>query len=125
MPEQIIFSDRNTCKSVISDLKNLWVKSILEQTGLEKISNCYSDSEEWQEQTIEQKALLRKTLHENDIVIIDEDETCIIYVQNEPIAKWEKAEYILKRDFSQIDKSKQMYVEIKIKYSSVFDEIDE
>ncbi len=121
MPEQTILSDRISCKQTISDLKNQWLKSILEQTGLD-VSNCFNDSEEWQEQTIPQKALLRKILLENNIVIIEEDESCKIYVQNEIIAEWYKPSYILKYDKSQLDKSKQAYVETTIKYSSVFDD---
>lgn len=118
---QTILSDRTSCKQTISNLKSEWIKSILEQTGLD-ISNCYSESDEWQEQTIPQKALLRKILVENNIIIIDEDEICKIYIQNEMIAEWEKPDYILKFDKSQLDKSKQGYVEVHIKYNSVFDE---
>ena len=121
MPQQLILSDRYSCKQTANNIKNLWLKSILEQTGLD-VSNCFSDSEELEEQTIPQKSLLRKILTENNIIIIEQDESCKIYIQNEIIAEWEKPSYILKFDRSQLDKSKRSYVEVTIRYQSVFDE---
>jgi len=121
MPQQLILSDRSSCKQTANNIKNLWLKSILEQTGLD-VSNCFSDSEELEEQTIPQKSLLRKILTENNIIIIEQDESCKIYIQNEIIAEWEKPSYILKFDRSQLDKSKRSYVEVTIRYQSVFDE---
>src|SRR5260221_13032470 len=121
MAQQTILSDRNSCKQTISNLKSQWVRSILEQTGL-YLSNCYSDSEEFEEQTVQQKSLLRKILTENNIVIIEQDEACTIYIQNEIIAEWEKPSYILKSDLSQLDKSKQLYVEAVLTFRSVFDQ---
>ena len=117
--QQVILSDRSNCKQISNNIKLLWIKDILEQTGL-NVSDCFPEGED-KEQTIEQKAVLRKLLKDNEISIIEEDESCVIYIQKEVIGKFEKPQYILKKDLSILDKNKQLYVEIHLEYSSVFD----
>jgi hypothetical protein len=99
-----------------------WICSILSQTGM-NLDNCFPESGNYQDQTIEQKAQLRNNLNDNNILIIDNnDNSIIVYIQDQIIAEFKKPLYIRREDLSEINPKKRIYIEINIECNSVFDE---
>jgi len=72
--------------------------------------------------SVEGKAKLRNVLSLYNIDVIDEAGGDLdIYVDKQKIAGWKKCEYKLKRDLSQIDPKKQMFLEMQVDFWSVFE----
>jgi hypothetical protein len=124
--KKIILADRDDFRKVTNTIKYTWWRDVLIQTGME-LDNCFPASDNPEDQTIEQKQLLRKILNENNILIIDEFDLGLkIYIEEELIAEWKKPTYTLKTDLAQLNPKKKLYIEIMIEYYSVFDqEIEE
>lgn len=118
--EQTILADRDDCKTVAKQLQFIWLKDLFYQTGMD-LDGCFPDSDDPNDHTIQQKSLLKKTLKDNDIILIDDkDDGIKIYIQEVLIGIWHKPQYILRTDYKQLDRAKRLYVEIIIKYWSVF-----
>lgn len=115
-------SDRGEEKLVSGKLKYQWVQWVLEQTGIDT-DGCFPETGDISDQTILQKALLKKILKQNKIIIKDyHDESLEIYVDEERIAYWSKPYYKLIIDTSKLNKKDQQYIEIEMECWSVFDE---
>ena len=119
---QIIKADKDNYREVLNQVRFDWVCSVLSQTGM-NLDNCFPESGNYQDQTLEQKAQLRNNLNDNNILIIDEvDNSLKIYIQDQIIGEWKKPLYIRKEDLSEINPKKRIYIEINIDCFSVFDE---
>lgn len=117
-----IYSDRGGENKAINTVKYQWIRSILEQTGVDW-EDCFSENNIEKELTILQKAKTRKKLQENNLYVHDNmDGEISIYIGDEIIAKWEKPIFRIKFDGSKIKKSEKWFSEIDINCWSVFDE---
>ena len=58
-------------------------------------------------------------------ILDDRDGTLEVYIENELIARWNKCTYKLKRDYSQLDPHKQLYLEMQVDCWSVFEDTQE
>ncbi len=122
--KQIIQADKINYKQVFHQLRFDWLCSILSETGM-NLDNCFPESGNIEDQTINQKAQLRSNLKDNDILIVDSgDDSLIIYIQKQIIAEWKKPLYIRKEDLEERNQRKKFYIEIHIEYDSVFDQDD-
>ena len=117
-------ANKSNCKQVANYLKYNWFKMTLEQMGLD-LSECFPDnSDEPEDQTIEQKNKLRHLLKQNSIIVADSlDDEIEIKIEGEVIAIWAKPLFKLKEDLSQQNREDRLYVEVNVKYWSVFDEL--
>lgn len=122
--QEVVLADRGNCQQVANHLKFNWLHETLAQTGM-NLDDCFPEDGDPNSQTIVQKAQLRKTLNDNDILVLDDNEEIKIYVQKEIIAEWNKPKYNLCSDISQIDPKKKFYVSIELNYWSVFDNLPE
>jgi hypothetical protein len=94
-------------------LRNLFIQLELPVEDLWEDGNFLS---------IDQRIKLRAILKNYNIQIINDlDGTLQIYIDREEIATWNKPLYFLKRDMSQLDPRKQLYLEMHISYKSVFE----
>lgn len=119
---QIIKADKDNYKEVFNQVKFDWVCNVLSQTGM-NLDNCFPESGNYEDQTIQQKAQLRNNLNDNNILIIDNnDDSLIIYIQNEIIASWDKPLYIRREDAEERNPKRKYYIEINIECYSVFDD---
>lgn len=117
-----IQADKDNYREVFQQLRFDWLCTILSQTGM-NLDDCFPESGNYQDQTIQQKNKLRNDLNDNNILIIDNsDDSIIIYIQDQEIARWSKPNYIKREDLKQLDRKKRFYIEIIIEYNSVFDE---
>lgn len=71
----------------------------------------------------EEKIKYNNILSSYSIEILDNiGEDLEIYLENKLIAKWEKPNYVLKKDCSQINPRKKLYLEMHLNYWSVLEE---
>lgn len=120
--KQIIQADKDNYKQVFNQLRFDWLCSILSETGM-NLDNCFPESGNIEDQTINQKAQLRSNLNDNDILIVDNgDDSLIIYIQKQIIAEWKKPLYVRKEDIEERNPKKKFYIEIHIEYDSVFEQ---
>jgi hypothetical protein len=120
--KEVIFADKDNYKSVAHQLRFAWVKNILSQTGMD-LTDCFPESDDPEDHTIEQRAKLKKILTNNNILIVDgNDDSLIIYIQEHIIAQWKKPLYDKREDFSKLNRKERFYIGINLEYESVFDQ---
>jgi hypothetical protein len=122
MQGTILLNYNENTKQVEEEEKARFLKGLLEQMDV-------PIAEIWTEDlalSIEQKIKLRAVLAAYNIQIIDDlDGNLQIYVEGERVAEWQKCIYKLKRDLSQIDPRKQLYLEMKVNCWSLFEESEQ
>lgn len=97
--------------------KAKFIYSILE---ILNIDNPYPDQLSLD---VKQRIHLKSILNKFDVKVIETPEGEIeVYFERERIAKWEKPQYILKHDLSELDPSKKLFLEMKVNFSSVFED---
>lgn len=110
--------DANT-KDVETEERDKFLHSLLSEMGI-PIINLWNLNDEI---TPIQKAELRNSLKNYNVQVIDEsDGTMEVYVENKIVGRWNKPLYQIKRDYSKLDKKKQLYIELKLDYWSIFEE---
>jgi len=118
MIERSVYLDREDCKLIEDEERNLFVRGILEEMGvpLEEVWPDISLS-------IEQKIKLRNLLGKLEIEIIDDgDRGYTIYHQNTKLAEWFKPRFVLREDKGARTLNKKLYYEMVIKTWSVFNQ---
>lgn len=119
MKGTILLNYDDNIKKVEDEEKLRFLHDMLEQMGI-PISNVLDTTNSL---SIEQKIKLREILTTYAIQVIDDlDGNMKIYVDNEKIGEWHKCIYKLKRDLSQLDPKKQLYLEMEVNCWSVFEE---
>lgn len=114
----LLNSNENT-RQVEDEEKTRFVRSILEIMQVPIDDFWIPD----QPLSIENKIKLNSTLSTYNIQVIDDQDGGLkMYCDNEPIAEWKKCEYKLKRDLSQLDPRKQLFLEMKVDFWSIFEE---
>lgn len=122
--KELIFASKDNYKIVSEQLRFAWLKNILFQIGI-NLDNCFPESDDPNDQTIEQKINLKKILSDNNMCIEDNnDDSLFIYVQNQLIAWWKTPLYDKREDHAERDKQKRFYIGINIEYSSCFEEVE-
>lgn len=111
-----IFVDREDVKTVEEEERNSFIKTVLEQIGLD-ISDIWPNIL----LSLDEKIKLREYLNKFDVLILDVKETLEIYVGKELVAKWYRPLFALKTDLSEINPSKKIFVEMTIIYESIFE----
>ncbi len=70
----------------------------------------------------QERIKLRNILSAYNIQVLDDKEVMDIFVEGEKVGTWNKPNYILKKDGSQLDKRKQLYLEATLTCWSIFEE---
>lgn len=119
MKGTILLNYNENFQNVEGEEKTRFLRGILEQMGLPIQEFWENDSM----LTIEQKIKLRNLMSMYSIQVIDDrDGNLSIFVEGELVGEWYKCTYKLKRDPGQIDRRKQLYLEMDISYWSLFEE---
>lgn len=114
----LLNASENTNK-VEEEEKARFVREILDNIGL-PLEGIWDDNGEM---SIDGKIKLRSILSSYGMHIIDDMSGGLeIYAKKEKIAIWYRPQYTLKRDYSAIDPKKKLYLEMKIKNWSSFEE---
>jgi len=114
----ILLNASENTNQVEEEEKARFVKAVLEEVGI-PLTDIWDDAGVL---SIEGKIKLRSTLSTYGINVIDDlDGGLQIFIDKEMVAEWKKPTYVLRRDYSQIDRSKQLYLEMNIKNWTVFE----
>lgn len=109
--------DENT-RQVIEEEKNKFFLSLLDEMGVSDPE--FSDMVE--KISPVQKAKLRNLLAKFNIQVIDDMENMNIYVEGKLVGKWNKPLFKIKIDPVQMDRKKQLYIELELDFWSIFEE---
>lgn len=122
MKGTILLNYNENIKQVEEEEKTRFLKGLLEQMGV-PISEIWDTDAPL---TIDQKIKLRSILLTYNIQIIDDlDGFLQVYVEGERVAEWHKCNFKLKRDISQIDPKKQLYLKMEVNCWSLFEESEQ
>jgi hypothetical protein len=119
MKSTLLLNSNANTRAIEEEEKLRFVRSILEIMGVPIDDFWAPDSI----LSVEDRIKLRSLLSSYNIKIIDDlDGGLQIYVDNQKIAEWKKCEYKLKRDLSELDPTKQLYLEMQVDFWSIFEE---
>lgn len=118
MKSTILLNSNENLKQVEEEEKARFVKNILEVMGV-PIGDFWQEIE----LSVEDKIRLRGVLSAYSIKIIDESDGHLqFYVEDQLVGEWNKPLYKWKRDLSEIDPNKKLYLEMYVDCWSIFDE---
>jgi hypothetical protein len=122
MKATILLNYNENTRAVEDEEKTRYLKSLLEQMGV-PIQEFWADSGPL---SVEQRIKLRSILATYGVQVIDDlDGRMEVYVEGEKVAEWEKCTYKLKRDLSERDPRKQLYLEMEVNCWSLFEESEQ
>jgi hypothetical protein len=122
MKATILLNYTENTRRVEEEEKTRFLRSILEQMGV-PINDFWGTEESL---SVEQKIQLRSLLTTFGIQVIDDQDGKLdIYVEGEKVAEWQKPTYKLKRDGQQIDRKRQLYLEMSVSCWSLFEESEQ
>jgi hypothetical protein len=126
MKGTILLNYGDNTRTVEEEEKARFLKSILEQCFdgnqdiMSKLQSVYGNELLL---LAPQKIELRQILNTYGIQVRDDfDGRLDIFLDNELVASWKKPLYKLKRDLSQMERKKRVYIEMEVDCWSVFDE---
>lgn len=124
MKGTILLNYNENLRQVEDEEKARFLRSILEQM-FENTEVIIKLQELWPGDVPlvpEQKVKMRGLMTTYGIQVIDDmDGHMRILVEGELIGEWSKCKYKLRRDISQIDPKKQLYLEMEVNYWSLFE----
>jgi len=113
----ILLKRNENTKNIETQEQSRFIKTILE--ALEVDINYKSE----EPLSIEDKIRTRKSLEFYGITIIESHDGCLkIFAEKELIAEWKKPTYKMKKDLSQVDPNKKLYMEMNIEFWTVFEQ---
>jgi hypothetical protein len=122
MRATILLNSNENTDRIEDEEKTRFVRSILEMLEL-PIDDLWEENGDL---SIESKIKFRSLLATYNIQIIDSIEGELqIYCDGETIGRWNKCEYVLKKDLKQKDPAKKLYLEMKTDCWSIFDNIEQ
>lgn len=123
MESIILLNSNENTRQVEDEEKSRFVRDVLNSLGID-IEGIWDEDGNL---SIENKIKLRKLLSTFNIDIVAEPGGNLqIYHENTYlIGEWKKPQYVLKKDLSQKDPRKRLYVEMRTNYWSVFEENNE
>lgn len=114
--------DPGSINEAVEEEKLQFMFFVLESMGLE-LEECFPESLNPKAITVEHRVKLNELLDKYNISIIDhKDKTFDIYLEKDKIASWKKHWVELKKDFSEINPKRRVYVEIHFECWSVFEQ---
>ena len=122
MKATILLNHTENTKQVEEEEKMRFLRGILEQMGV-PVQDFWTDDGPL---SVDLRMKLRRLLVTYSIQVLDDlDGTMQIYVEGEKVAEWSKCLYKLKRDFGQLDRRKQLYLEMEVNCWSLFEESEQ
>jgi hypothetical protein len=122
MKTTILLSHTENTRQVEEEEKTRFLRSILEEMGV-------PIQEIWEQDlplTVDQRMKLRKLLVAYGIQTIDDlDGGLRIFVEGQKVAEWMKPTYKLKRDLKEMDRRKQLYLEMSVDCWSLLEESEQ
>lgn len=119
MQGTILLDYNENTRRVEDEEKQRFLRSLLDEMGV-PVQEIWTDDSLL---SAGQKIKLRSFLQTYNVSVIDDfDGGLKVLVDNELIGEWKKCNYVLKKDLSQVDKKKQLYLEMQVDCWTVFEE---
>jgi hypothetical protein len=119
MQGTILLDYNENTRQVEDEEKQRFLKSLLEEMGV-PVQEIWADNALL---SAEDKIKLRSFLNTYNVLVIDDfDGGLKIFVDNEMIGEWKKCNYVLKKDLSQLDKKKRLYLEMQVDCWTIFEQ---
>lgn len=121
MQGTILLNYDENLKKVEEEEQSRFLRTLIEQMGV-PIDFWIEDAP----LSVEQRSKLIEILHKYHIYIQnDNDGNIKVYVEKELVGEWNKCTYKLKRNYEEIDRKKQLYLEMNVDFWTVFDDNQE
>jgi len=130
MIESSIYVDREDVKRVEREERGIFIRDVLAHLDLPDFDEIWPDEEDGEEQdekdAVQSRIKLRKLLgHFGVDIVSDGDRGTKVYFDRKVIAEWKKPFIVLRKDMSEIIPSKRLFAEMKIRYWSVFHDLQQ
>jgi hypothetical protein len=117
--------DPASIKNAIEEERLQFIFYILESMGV-PLEGCFPESLNPSEITVDHRVKMKDVLDKYNISFVDyKDKTFDIYLEKDKVATWSKPWVELKKDFSEINPKKRIYVEIHLECWSIFEKSEE
>lgn len=119
--------DREDIRRVESEEQFNFTRDVLFQMNL-PLNDCYPESGEFSDFTLEHKIKLRQALGKFGVVLLDDRDGGIeIYIEKPPapshlVAKWNKCRYELREDLATKDPRRRIYAVMYIDYWTEYED---
>jgi hypothetical protein len=114
--------DRASINEAIEEEKLQFLVFVLDSMGL-NLEGCFPDPLNPKEITVDHRSKLFETLQKFNISVIDyADKTFELYLEKDKVASWGKHWVELKKDLSEINPKRKIYVEIHLDCWSIFEQ---
>lgn len=114
--------DPKSIKDAVEEERLQFLFFVLDSMGL-SLEGCFPEPLNPKEITVDHREKLSETLEKFNISIIDyKDKTFDIYLEKDKVASWGKHWVELKKDFSEINPKRRIYVNITLECWSVFEQ---
>lgn len=119
MKGSILLNYSENVKQVEDEEKTRFLRNLLEQMGVPLEDFWETDGA----LSIDQRIKLRSILATYNILVIDDQDGGLkVYVEKELVGEWFKSTYKLKTDLQQLERKKQLYMEMLVNYWTIFEE---
>lgn len=117
--------DPKSINEAVEEERLQFLVFVLDAMGID-LEGCFPDPLDPKQITVENRTKLSEVLNKFNVSVIDfKDRTFDLYLDKEKIASWGKHWVELKKDFSEIDPKRRIYVNIHLDCWSVFEQLQE
>ncbi len=119
MKGTILLNKDENYRLVEEEEKSRFLRNLLEQMGV-PITDVWGDDLSL---TVEQRIKVLNILRTYSIrVLDDQDGHMQVYVEGELVGEWNKCTYKLKKDYSELDPKRRLYLEMEVNCWTLFEE---
>lgn len=121
MKATILINYDENIKKVEEEERNRFLKSLLDQLTI-PTDDFWTIEDSSLTLSVDQRIKLRQVLLREGIQIIEDLEGFMqVFINNELVGSWNKPHYVLKKDLSQLDPKKQLYIEMNIECWTIYE----
>ena len=121
MEATILLNSNENTRQVEDEEKTRFVRLILETMGL-PLEDIWDEDGNL---SVDNKIKFRALLSKYGVQVIDNtDGEVKIYADKDLVAIWEKPKYVLRKDQSELDPTRKLFLEMHVKNWSLFEEIN-
>lgn len=115
-------SDPKSIREAVEEERLQFLVFVLDSMGLD-LDGCFPDPLDPKNITVDHRSKLAEVLNKFNVSVIDlKDKTFDVYLEKDKIASWKKPWVELKKDPSEIDPKRRIYVSINLECWSVFEQ---
>ena len=120
MTHKVFLAGRADYPEIVAEEKYNFLRNLLINMEVDT-DECMPEN--LKDQTVEHRIELRNLLHNFSLIVVEEEKDhLLIYLDGQVMAEWKKPYYILKEDRLAFQRKDRTYIEIHIEYESPFEQ---